>query len=123
MKMATAKWYVTLISGFLLLSCPFEFPHHADAQEADPDTIELERISMGDPFVLRHDGTWYLTGTTMSSRGFELWSSQDLKQWVPHGTILSRDAGFGKTNFWAPELFVNGTVSVGEMFSEPGAMP
>ena len=38
-------------------------------------------IHMGDPFVLQHDGKYYLFGTTSPNDGFQYWESTDLMQW------------------------------------------
>ncbi|MGD8240976.1 MAG: glycoside hydrolase family 43 protein [Armatimonadota bacterium] len=62
-------------------------------------------IRMGDPFVLLHEGTYYLYGTTAGD-GFKCWRSPDLVHWKPLGYAYRRaDDSWGRGSFWAPEVF------------------
>ena len=36
---------------------------------------------IGDPFVMKHEGEYYLYATSLSSRGFYVWHSLDLINW------------------------------------------
>ena len=61
-----------------------------------------------DPFVFRHDGSYYAIGTSpgeaTSSRVFSMLTSEDLIAWRARGEVLVRpDASLGDT-FWAPEI-------------------
>jgi beta-xylosidase len=61
---------------------------------------------MGDPYVLRHDGKYYLFGTTATSEGFEYFTSTDLGQWRKGGWAWRKPAESWATGlFWAPEVF------------------
>jgi len=81
----------------------------ANAGNADAHTYTNpvgEGLLMGDPFAVRYDGAYYLTGTTDAGRGFRLWSSPDLVHWKPLGFAYTRGEGsWGERSFWAPELF------------------
>ncbi len=60
-------------------------------------------ILMGDPFVLRHGGVYYLYGTTWP---FKAWRSRDLVHWRPLGAVYRwGDDSWGRRSFWAPEVF------------------
>ncbi len=63
-------------------------------------------LFMGDPFVVRYDDRYYLTGTTDSGTGFRIWSSPNLVDWEPLGFAYRAGKGsWGQNYFWAPELF------------------
>lgn len=84
----------------------------AASRAAEPSTGETytnpvgEELWMGDPFVVRYGGTYYLTGTTDSGTGFRIWSSANLVDWTPRGFAYQRGReSWGDKAFWAPELF------------------
>jgi beta-xylosidase len=59
-------------------------------------------IDVADPFVLTHDGTYYLYGTSARD-GYKVWSSKDLVHWTAHGYCFRRNANtWGRDLFWAP---------------------
>lgn len=63
-------------------------------------------IVMGDPFAFRHDGRYYLLGTTATSEGFEYYTSEDLVHWRRGGWAWRKSAdGWATGLFWAPEVF------------------
>lgn len=66
---------------------------------------------VADPFVQRHDGTYYLYGTTSASRGFRVFTSTNLIDWKAGGYVFWKtDKTWSQGNFWAPEMFEhNGT--------------
>lgn len=63
---------------------------------------------IGDPFVLTHDGVYYMycTSETSLKKGFNVWTSKDLVNWEIQGLVLSNDTPgvLGKNRFWAPEV-------------------
>jgi GH43 family beta-xylosidase len=64
-----------------------------------------DTIFIADPFILNHEGLYYLYGTTASSRGFQYWTSINLVDWQPGGFAYERtENSWGQTNFWAPEV-------------------
>jgi len=81
-----------------------------------------------DPFILKVDGTYYLTGTGKpffemnyaalgNPKGVPLYSSPDLKKWKFVGTIVPRKAGsWYQDRFWAPEIHVKQTADRGRKF-------
>lgn len=61
-----------------------------------------------DPFVLLHEGVYYLYSTN-SSDGFRVYSSKDMSTWVDRGYCLRAQDVMGDKWFWAPEvMFRNG---------------
>ncbi len=75
-------------------------------------TLLGSEIHMRDPFVLPHDGTYYLIGTTgdtwgTEGGGFEVYTSPDLVHWTLRGQVLSPDNSrtWAAYQFWAPEMY------------------
>ena len=62
--------------------------------------------NIGDPFVLNHNGTYYMYCTSNSNKGFYYWTSKDLVNWEKQGLALSNTTPsvFGTNRFWAPEV-------------------
>lgn len=65
-----------------------------------------------DPFVLRVEGAYYAYGTGAAAlpdgRAFEVLRSENLRDWVSLGGALERiEPGFG-TDYWAPEVALEG---------------
>jgi beta-xylosidase len=83
----------------VLLSTPLR----ADAPASAPATYQNPLpIDIADPFVIRHEGLYWLYGTS-SRQGYKCWSSADLVQWEPRGLALKRTPEmWGKMMFWAP---------------------
>ena len=72
--------------------------------------MKTSEIQIRDPFVLVHDGYYYLYGSTdkdiwHTGNGFEAYKGTDLENWEPLGNVFDRPQGYwGKVNFWAPEV-------------------
>lgn len=58
-----------------------------------------------DPFVLLHDGVYYLYATSSDS-GFKVFSSSDMSSWKDEGWALKAEDSWGNKWFWAPEIIV-----------------
>jgi len=56
-----------------------------------------------DPFVLLHDGIYYLYSTN-SPDGFRVFTSNDMAAWVDMGYCLRAEDVMGDKWFWAPEV-------------------
>jgi len=62
-------------------------------------------LHMGDPFVIQHEGRYYLFGTNASNEGFKCWESTDLVHWVEKGwAYREADDSWAKSHYWAPEV-------------------
>jgi beta-xylosidase len=75
--------------------------------------LELKDIHMRDPFVLNHEGRYYLYGTRgptvwTEADGFDCYVSEDLVWWSGPVEIFHRPEGFWADRcFWAPECFLH----------------
>lgn len=74
--------------------------------------MEKQNIRIRDPFVLTYDQKYYLYGTTDSNpwegkgTGFNVYVSEDLIEFSgPYPVFKAADKFWGKTNFWAPEVY------------------
>lgn len=66
-------------------------------------------VNLADPYVLLDDGTYYLYGTQSPHRGFRVYQSTDLVTWTGgEFCFVKGDHGWGKTDFWAPEVYRKG---------------
>lgn len=67
-----------------------------------------------DPYILFHNGTYYLYGTGGANRGIRVYQSDNLAEWtkavgVTGGFALDSSNVWGNKGFWAPEVyFLNG---------------
>lgn len=65
---------------------------------------------IADPYVLYHEGTYYLYGThtedwPMMQNGIKVYTSTDLVNWKEQDEwALHRDNSWGENRFWAPEV-------------------
>ncbi len=57
-----------------------------------------------DPFVLYHEGSYYLYATNATSEGFKVYSSKDMASWKDEGFCLRKEDVMGDQGFWAPEI-------------------
>ena len=68
-----------------------------------------EEINIRDPYVLVHNGMYYLYGTRAETTwgkadGFDCYRSRDLKEWEGPFEIFHRPEGFwADQEYWAPE--------------------
>ncbi len=60
-------------------------------------------IEGADPFILSHEGKYYLYSTNAND-GFKVFSSCDLAEWKDEGYCLKKQDVMGEGGFWAPEL-------------------
>ena len=65
-------------------------------------------FSIRDPFVLLHEGLYYMYGTCETAqKGFGCFVSPDLVHWDGPYNVFTADADFdGVQNFWAPECHI-----------------
>lgn len=79
------------------------------AQEAEKIATSYTNpfpVSLGDPFLLYNEGSYYLYGTGAST-GFPAYTSTDLKNWKSLGQVYTSDSAtsWGNGAFWAPEVY------------------
>lgn len=62
-----------------------------------------------DPYVLYHEGTYYLYSTNAVDLGYRVYTSKDMSSWTYKGLCLSREDAYGtptsSAGFWAPEVY------------------
>jgi arabinan endo-1,5-alpha-L-arabinosidase len=85
---------------------------------ATPAPVLPRRLETGcpvaDPYCIRADEGWYLTGTQhargVDHRRFSLFFSPDLREWRDLGPVLVRPEyeGSARANYWAPEFVQHG---------------
>ena len=70
-----------------------------------PNTYQNPVCEGADPFVLLHEGTYYLYSTN-SPDGFRVFTSEDMAEWTDQGYCLRAEDVQGDRGFWAPEIMV-----------------
>ncbi len=61
--------------------------------------------NIGDPYVLNHNGTYYLYATS-NFNGYYCWQSDNLSDWSePVVCYEATEKSFGNGKFWAPEVY------------------
>ena len=69
-----------------------------------------QRVRGGDPFIHLENGVYYLYFSSDDSVGLKVYTSTDLKEWLPdqgrdrYGRAYVNGNGFGSRLFWAPEM-------------------
>lgn len=73
--------------------------------------MNTDKINIRDPFILTHNGKYYMYGTRGSecwadeAYGLDVYVSDDLKTWSEPKEIFTRTPAFPYTrNYWAPEV-------------------
>ena len=76
--------------------------------------MKLSEINIRDPFILTHEGKYYMYGTrakytwgdgTKYDYGFDVYVSEDLESWSDPVSVFEYYEGFyGFKDFWAPEV-------------------
>ena len=72
--------------------------------------IHTDQINIRDPYVLVHNGTYYLYGTRGPdcwgpADGFDVYTGQDLVSWEGPRVCFRNDGSFwADRNYWAPEV-------------------
>ncbi len=76
--------------------------------------MKLNEINIRDPFILTHEGKYYMYGTraiytwgagTKYDYGFDVYISSDLENWQgPVSVFEYYDGFYGTHDFWAPEV-------------------
>lgn len=76
--------------------------------------MRLSDINIRDPFVLVHEGRYYLYGTRGATcwgpaDGFDVYVSRDLSEWDGPRACFHNDGGFwADRDYWAPEVHAYG---------------
>lgn len=88
---------------------------HINEKEKERAIMKRTEVNIRDPFVLTHDGKYYLYGTRSATcwgpaDGFDCYVSADLENWEGPIEIFHRPEGFfADREYWAPEcVYLNG---------------
>jgi len=94
-----------LISLILFWSCSSCSDQDRGKEEEKPSSP----VSLGDPFILLHEDTYYAYGTRAES-GIEVYTSSDLQTWkLENDLALHKNDTWADRWFWAPEIYhING---------------
>ncbi|WP_022872761.1 glycoside hydrolase family 43 protein [Nesterenkonia alba] len=75
------------------------------------ERVDTEQIQVRDPYVLTHDGEYYLYGSTDpniwrgQATGFNVYRGTDLRTWTgPYPAFRPPEGFWSQTNYWAPEV-------------------
>ncbi|MCL2190269.1 MAG: glycoside hydrolase family 43 protein [Defluviitaleaceae bacterium] len=79
--------------------------------------MKTQEINVRDPYVLLHEGKYYMYGTRsrlcwdkpadINTQGFDVYVSADLENWDAPVEVFTRPQDFwADRNFWAPEVHV-----------------
>lgn len=107
MKYIFVGWCICIMS-ILYLGCTAETKvPEAKNEKANSFTTTL---TIADPTIFYHEGTYYLYGTSAAGKGFLVYTSKDLKKWhgpkgVQNGFALMEGNTYGTGGFWAPQVF------------------
>ena len=96
--------------NILLFSIITLFITGCQSTQADvPIEPKVTLVSLGDPFILLHNGTYYAYGTNAED-GIEVYTSDDLNKWKKETKLaLHKNDTWANRWFWAPEVYyVNG---------------
>lgn len=87
------------INTILLLALNVVLPIMAGSIGEVPES----EVKTADPFILNDNGIYYLYGTRAGNpnKGFEAFSSKDLKNWKREGYVITT----GRSLYWAPEVY------------------
>ncbi|MDH6304120.1 beta-xylosidase [Parabacteroides sp. PF5-5] len=91
-----------LYVSILLFGC-----NHSGSYVNPVKTIDQTEIHLADPFVYKHDGIYYMTGTSNlpQGEGFICYKSTNLIVWEYIGELYRKpEKHIGIYGFWAPEV-------------------
>jgi GH43 family beta-xylosidase len=77
------------------------------------ENMNINEVQIRDPFVVSHNGKYYLYGSTDTDiwvekgQGFNAYVSEDLNDWDgPFQVFIPPENYWGTRNFWAPEVHI-----------------
>lgn len=104
------KWILLLLSLplFVCMNCKEgegDKKNQPPAGEENPITVLSATVPLADPYILVHDGLYYIYGTNVGN-GFDVYYSKDLEFWERASALsLSHMNSYGESMFWAPEVY------------------
>ncbi|WP_207434145.1 glycoside hydrolase family 43 protein [Sabulibacter ruber] len=111
------RLYIALVYLGCLAFCLAGCKQDEEADVApNPAPVTKQNILLADPFIFRHEGAYYLYGTSdvNPNLGIPVYKSTDLVNWegpvglAGEGNALNKGQSYGDTGFWAPYvLYMN----------------
>ena len=110
------KQFVTINPGMIFLAGILLFSSCKSNETAPKEQVKAEYDNSkglvpncADPYILQHEGTYYLY-CTGGKNGIRVYTSTDLANWsdtqgVNDGYALHSDDVWGEYGFWAPEVY------------------
>ena len=101
------------MKNYLLLLFALFFTIASPADGNDRGCTRPGQLMLADPFILEHEGWYYIYGTE-DADGIVVYRSRDLKNWssrcgkAKKSLALHKDDVWGKRMFWAPEVYKHG---------------
>lgn len=100
---------LTIISGCTATPEPKEAPmiFNSNQKMGNPNDYQtpINPVAEGaDPFILMHEGVYYLYSTNAVDQGYLVYSSTDMQTWENNGLCLKKEDVQGDFGFWAPEV-------------------
>jgi len=106
------KVYVRGILFLLIIgatsACSNKVPSDASSESEKDSSAQIseQQVFLADPTIFYDSGVYYLYGTHVVKRGFEVYTSADLKNWEKAPDLaLSKKEVYGDHGFWAPQVF------------------
>ncbi len=102
------SFFVSLVASFVFLSC---VAFASEPTESIYNNFEGLIPNCADPFVLKHDGYYYLyCSGGLGEKGIRVYRSTNLADWgqpvgFHNGQALRSEDVWGDRNFWAPEVY------------------
>lgn len=92
--------------ALLSYSCVIEDDTQSTYQNLLDEEEKVKKIPLADPFILVSDNIYYAYGTSISSVGYSVYYSSDLKKWtLSENPALNKNDVYGSLAFWAPEVY------------------
>src|SRR5690554_1389587 len=107
-------WPVFVLGYLLITQCGSGNQDRNQKEENEPvayfDNSKGLVPDCADPYILYHDGKYYLYGTGGANRGFRVYESENLATWTEavgatDGFALDSSDVWGNGGFWAPEVY------------------
>ena len=109
--MMRVLFFYALLGLTLGSACSSTPPPKAGTAGDDRDLPEAtdstrDPLLLADPTIFFDEGIYYLYGTHAVNKGFEVYTSRDLKNWEKQSRLaLAKQDAYGDHGFWAPQVF------------------
>ena len=96
--MKRLRYIQALLLAFIILSC-------GGGDDGGSESKYTFPVTLGDPFIMLHDGKYYAYGT-VDENGIAVYTSDNLEKWKREQTLaLHKNNSWADRWFWAPEVY------------------